>query len=131
MYICYHLYSRSQLCRRPQNKKVDADIFKEIEIAVASMKGYLVTPPTEYNEKQSLFSPPLVEVEEEMLKNFFPISLLDTNCGTKDGLEQILVQYRPLIEDQDRYFVLTVDINMYYRILRVCANVDICVTLQR
>lgn len=78
-------------------------------------------PHYDYKENFELFSPPLVQDAKPFLKKFYPISLLDCNIGSNTDLKKILLEkIQPMMENWDyTYIILTVDINIYYRILKV------------
>src|SRR5215469_8081994 len=55
-----------------------------------------------------------------MCKNFFPLSMLNYNVGSNNGLESILLNHiKPVIQSDPNYFLLKVDINIYWRMLKV------------
>jgi len=56
-----------------------------------------------------------------MSNNFKPIALFPENCGSTTGLEEILITRIKIIMGiySNSYFTLKVDINLYYRILKV------------
>jgi hypothetical protein len=88
---------------------------------------------SQYNNTQIKYSPPLVSnTTPKLLNNFFPIGLIDANCGSNQGLQNILLAIlKPMVEQSGEYYIfLKVDINLYYRILKVCLIVKVQFILQ-
>ena len=67
-----------------------------------------------------------VEAASRSFSKLYPWTLVEDNIGTTAGFHTILKRFydewvRPVV-NKDRYFMLNVDVDIYYKILRVICN---------